>query len=390
MPAMMALARVSIGLAAAASLLLWLAGTTHVLDLRAEPWSDRTWFFNPFAWQIVFFTGFAFVRGWLPAPPRHRGSLRRALSFLSRARRCPVTTVSAVMPDSGRFRFLARSTNGSAPVIDKPHFGIMRYVHFLALAYVAFILAGERGSALRGPGWERVAMVGRQTLAVFLSGLVVAQLLGVVLDLVRFPGVEIVVNVAGCAILYAIARFMTFWKASPPGGSLPRRGRAALGAGALVASLAAATSAQSGELRKLMIPSASLGRELATTIYVPDAPGPLPALYLLHGTNGNETDWPVMGHIGETMDRAIAQGVLPPTLVVMPDGGNSWYVDNPDPGSSGLMARTLAQDIPQAIDHLFSTRACAIGAPSAESPWAGMAHCFRRSIIQISMRTLSA
>ncbi len=358
-PVMMALGQRSPWLAAAFSLTLWLGATTHLIELNAEPWSERPWFFNPFAWQLVFFTGFAFTRGWLPAPPRRRGLLLLSLAFLA---------VSA--PVSCHYGFSCYAGWGYAPilgdihdwldpVIDKPHFGALRYVHFLALAYVSFILAGERGSALHGSGWEKIAQVGRQTLAVFLSGIVLAQLLGVALDLIHFPGEEIVINLMGCAILYAVARFMTYWKASPPKDGRPRKGRTALGVGALVAALGATTSVQSGEMRRLMIPSAALGRELATSVYVPDAAGPWPVLYLLHGTNGGETDWPTMGHLAEAMDGAILRNELPPTLVVMPDGGNSWYVDNPDPGGSGLMARTLAKDLPQAIDQLFQTRACA-------------------------------
>lgn len=48
---------------------LWAFAAARWLDLPAEPWSSREWFFNPFSWQLVFFTGFALMRGWLPKPP---------------------------------------------------------------------------------------------------------------------------------------------------------------------------------------------------------------------------------------------------------------------------------------------------------------------------------
>lgn len=360
-PVMMALGQRSTWLAGALSLTLWLCATTHVIELNAEPWSDRPWFFNPFAWQLVFFTGFAFTRGWIPAPPRRRGLFFASIAFLALS--APVSCHYGFSCYAGwdHVPVLGDIHDWLNPVIDKPHFGVLRYIHFLALAYVAFILGGERGSALHGSGWERVAQVGRQTLAVFLSGIVVAQLLGVALDLIHFPGVEIVINLLGCVILYAVARFMIYWKASPPKYGQPNKRQVMLFAGALVASLGATTNAQSSEIRRLMIPSASLGRDLATSVYVPDAAGPLPVLYLLHGTNGGEMDWLTMGHLAQAMDDAIARKHMPPTLVVMPDGGNSWYVDNPDPGGFGRMASTLSNDLPQAIDRLFKTRACAKG-----------------------------
>ena len=48
----------------------------------AEPWSDRSWFFNPFGWQLVFFTGFAFMAGWIPKLPIRRALIGLALAFV--------------------------------------------------------------------------------------------------------------------------------------------------------------------------------------------------------------------------------------------------------------------------------------------------------------------
>ncbi|MCB1493545.1 MAG: OpgC domain-containing protein, partial [Rhodobiaceae bacterium] len=62
-PVIMALGRLSPWLVAAFVATLWVLAAARVLDLPAEPWSDRTWFFNPFSWQLVFFTGFAFMIG---------------------------------------------------------------------------------------------------------------------------------------------------------------------------------------------------------------------------------------------------------------------------------------------------------------------------------------
>ena len=48
------------------------------MGLPAEPWSDRVWFFNPFGWQLVFFTGFALMAGLAWHHPSARDSTFRA------------------------------------------------------------------------------------------------------------------------------------------------------------------------------------------------------------------------------------------------------------------------------------------------------------------------
>ena len=65
----------------------------------------------------------------------------------------------------------------------KSEFGALRYVHFLALAYLGWVAAGPAGARLVAGGLRRrvstaVTRVGQQSLAVFVSGLFVAQALG--------------------------------------------------------------------------------------------------------------------------------------------------------------------------------------------------------------------
>lgn len=108
------------------------------------------------------------------------------------------------------------------PLIDKTHLGALRVVHFLALAHLAYAVAGEGGPFLRSPlvGW--VAQAGRQTLAVFLVGLVLAQGLGVLLDATgrTMPSVALT-NLGGCFALVLIASAVEWFKTSP--WARPRR-----------------------------------------------------------------------------------------------------------------------------------------------------------------------
>lgn len=112
----------------------------------------------------------------------------------------------------------------------------------------------------------------------------------------------------------------------------------------LALGIALAAPAGAGEIaRDLKAPSAALGREISYALYRPDgARGALPTVYLLHGRNSKPADWLDMAHAGETADRLIAQGRIPPLLIVLPEAGNSWY--------AGKMAAAVASDLPAAIE----------------------------------------
>ncbi len=99
--------------------------------------------------------------------------------------------------------------------------------------------------------------------------------------------------------------------------------------------------------RDLSMPSAALGRPLVYSIYKPDgAARDLPVVYLLHGRNSKPADWLDMAHAAQTVDRLIAARRIPPCLIVLPDGGNSWY--------AGAMATAIASELPAEIERRFA------------------------------------
>jgi hypothetical protein len=121
------------------------------MNLPATPDGAHVWFFNPFSWQLVFFTGFAFGMGWLPAPPVSR---RLALAAAVFAVACvPFAwhklyigvyfAEGAALP-----RWLWEVRSGAAALHDKTTFGALRYLHFLAIAYLAWIAVGPAGTRL--------------------------------------------------------------------------------------------------------------------------------------------------------------------------------------------------------------------------------------------------
>ena len=209
-PLAMALARVHPALALLASLGLYLAQARTGLDLPAEWWSDRPWFFDPFAWQLLFFTGFAFAMGWLPAPPRSRPLLGLALVFVL------LLIPLSWQPLWSRLDWLGQARDLLEPWRDKTHLGPLRYLPFLALACLA-LAALERWPGLRR-GWQAdlLAGIGRQTLPVFLWSMAFAQVLGMALDQTgRGPLAVAAANLLGLASLVAVAALARLMKAQP-------------------------------------------------------------------------------------------------------------------------------------------------------------------------------
>ncbi|WP_350335370.1 OpgC family protein [Coralliovum pocilloporae] len=195
------------------------------LQLPAEPWTERPWFFNPFAWQLVFFTGFAFGLGWLKQPPVRKGLIILAIAvvliniplrFHLVLRNIPdIQDVIGFFPDTREWRDFLR------PLGQKTEFGVLRYIHFLALAYLAWAAFGRWGWALlESPVWSRtinvIRKVGQQSLAVFLVSMVASRGIGEIIwifertELARAIG-----NLSGFAMLIATAYTVSWYKSQP-------------------------------------------------------------------------------------------------------------------------------------------------------------------------------
>jgi len=225
LPLIMLASRISIFAAFALSIGLWLASNFGYLDLPAEPWSEREWFFNPFAWQLVFFTGFAFMRGWIPAPPVDRRLVIFCLVVVL------VTIPFAYFRIHVNVEFIKEIRADIRPLWQKTDFGLFRYLHFLALAYLAWVAAGKEGARLLGHGaiWDGfvrvVQKVGQQSLAVFLASLVIAQAAGILRDMPWGRGEyfwQISSNLFGFAALIAVA-YSVAWFKSHPWAKAPKR-----------------------------------------------------------------------------------------------------------------------------------------------------------------------
>ena len=74
-----------------------------------------------------------------------------------------------------------------------------------------------------------------------------------------------------------------------------------------------------------------LGRNVNYVIYLPadyeSSDRKYPVVYLLHGYTDDHTGWLQFGEINRYADKAIADGIIPPMIIVMPNADSSWYIN---------------------------------------------------------------
>jgi enterochelin esterase-like enzyme len=87
-------------------------------------------------------------------------------------------------------------------------------------------------------------------------------------------------------------------------------------------------------LEEQSVHSAILGKNVRYTVYLPadysTSERSYPVVYLLHGYTDDNTGWLQFGEINRLADKAIAEGTIPPMIIVMPNGDSSWYINSYD------------------------------------------------------------
>lgn len=227
-PLAVAIARISPRLVIAISLVLWAAARIFHWNLPADPNDGRGWFFDPFTWQFLFFTGFSLGMGWLRAPgySRRRVALAVAVLAFSCMVRLPLFY--------GHLPGLAAVHDWSIAQVDKTTLDPLEFLHFMAVAYIGAHLMANRQHWLRGRVPGVIVTAGQQSLAVFLGTVVLADLGGIAFDVIGTePAAQAVINLASFAALASIGVVVAWFKAAPwkmpaQTPALPPPGRRAL------------------------------------------------------------------------------------------------------------------------------------------------------------------
>ncbi len=80
-----------------------------------------------------------------------------------------------------------------------------------------------------------------------------------------------------------------------------------------------------------MVKSAILGKDVRYSVYLPadyeSSERKYPVVYLLHGYTDDNTGWLQFGEINRYADKAIADGTIPPMVIVMPNADSTWYIN---------------------------------------------------------------
>ncbi|TMJ29558.1 MAG: OpgC domain-containing protein [Alphaproteobacteria bacterium] len=202
---------VSIGLYAVTSHFNW--------NLPGYP-DDKVWFFNPMAWQVVFYSGAVLA----VVAPR--------LALLDRWSRT-VTALAAFYLLFAAFIALSWHYNSLERLIpdwfarqiypiDKTNLDILRFVHFLALAWMVRLAVRPNARFLKWHIFQPIRRCGEHSLQIFCLGTFLAVTAHIIVARYEESIVsQLLVSLAGLVIMSLFAYTASWFKAQSKG----RRGR---------------------------------------------------------------------------------------------------------------------------------------------------------------------
>jgi hypothetical protein len=180
---------------------LWAFVQATDLNFDSNSPPGRGWGFNPLAWQMLFFTGFASARGWLPQIRKHPAVIALSGLWLALGIVAIVPGVYALDPT---FATLHDWIYAHA---HKPDLDVRQYAHFLALAVVVLAIVDRRPSLLDAAAAKPFVTMGRQALTVFITGMILAHAGGIAFGFFGADApMQLAVNAAGLGGIYAAAR----------------------------------------------------------------------------------------------------------------------------------------------------------------------------------------
>lgn len=194
----------------AASIGLWALANFYDWNLPGDTSEPRGWFFDPFCWQILFFTGFSLSMKWLKPPPADRRLFGMALAYILFG---IAVTVPAIYQTVPGMEAVQRWIVDHA---DKTFLDPLQILHFFATAYVAVYVLIDRLHLIQHGYVRPMVRCGQQALSLFLAGILLADLGGMAFDRMGTGlGMQILVNGVCFAVLFAIAYGVAWIKSAP-------------------------------------------------------------------------------------------------------------------------------------------------------------------------------
>jgi len=91
---------------------------------------------------------------------------------------------------------------------------------------------------------------------------------------------------------------------------------------------------QTGKVIESLSFNGKNGESIKFSVYLPadyaSSQRSYPVVYLLHGFSDDETGWVQFGEANQIADKGIAEGKIPPCILIMPDGKVTWYCNSYD------------------------------------------------------------
>jgi len=195
--------------ALAASALLYVLTWTFDWNLPAYP--NGVWFFNPFAWQLLFvFGAWCALGGAQRLAPvlQSRAILAVAIAYLAFAF---VITLTWYIEPLGRL--VPNWLSEWMYPIDKTNLDVLRFAHFLALAAVTVRFVPRDWPGLKWPILQPAIRCGQHSLEIFCLGVFLAfagQF--VISEYSGGPLIQIAISITGILIMIGTANLISWYK----------------------------------------------------------------------------------------------------------------------------------------------------------------------------------
>ncbi|MGB6542048.1 MAG: OpgC domain-containing protein [Xanthobacteraceae bacterium] len=191
------------------------------LDFNLPAYPNGVWFFNPFAWQLLFVFGAWCALGGaerLAEVLRSRIVLAVAIAYLIFA-----FAITLTWHFESLERFVPGWLSDWMYPIDKTNLDVLRFAHFLALATVAIYFLPSNWPGLKSPILRPAIVCGQHSLEVFCLGVFLAfagQF--IIAESSGGPLLQAAISLLGILLMIATAKLISWYKAIE-GRSAPAR-----------------------------------------------------------------------------------------------------------------------------------------------------------------------
>jgi hypothetical protein len=194
------------------SIALYLAARQFDWNLSSFP--EGRWYFNPFSWQLLFVLG-----TWFALMGRRQMRAIRSLQEISILRIAALVYLlfALVITMAGKFSLLGELIPASVLDLflpnDKENLAPYRVLHFLAMAFLFTLVVPRNWRGFQWSILQPVGKCGEEWLAVFCAGVFLSFAGHFVL--ITGPNslaMHILVSIAGCSIMAAVAYYVSWSK----------------------------------------------------------------------------------------------------------------------------------------------------------------------------------